>query len=157
MFVGVIRPREQVEQERVQEAVNRFFIIPIFALLGMMLPWAEWGQLGWPLIVAVVGVLALRRVPAIFIVRAALGPLKGVREASFAGWFGPIGIAALFYACFSERHTGLPVTWAVPAAVIVGSVLVHGFTASSLTRWFGASVKADNARGGETDTGADAA
>jgi sodium/hydrogen antiporter len=33
-------------QLEVQESVTRFFILPIFVLLGMTVPWEEWVSLG---------------------------------------------------------------------------------------------------------------
>ncbi len=37
---------EQQKEHQIQEAVNRFFILPIFVLLGLALPWREWLELG---------------------------------------------------------------------------------------------------------------
>jgi sodium/hydrogen antiporter len=38
-FDAAASNRERVAEERVQEAINRFFILPIFILLGAALPW----------------------------------------------------------------------------------------------------------------------
>ena len=62
---------EESQEEHVQEAVNRFFILPIFVLVGMALPWDKWLELGWGGVILVVAVLLLRRLPAVL----ALNPL----------------------------------------------------------------------------------
>ncbi len=95
-------------QEEVHEAISRFFDLPAFALLGMALPWQGWLDLGWRGPLLVVAVLLLRRLPAVLALRPPLGPLRGrAKDALFLGWFGPIGAAALYYAAFSFRETGV--------------------------------------------------
>lgn len=55
----------------------------------------------------------------------------------FLGWFGPIGAAALYYAAFSLRETGIGEVWAVGSLVICASVMVHGVTGTPLTKLYG--------------------
>ena len=62
---------------------------------------------------------------------------KGMVAALFLGWFGPIGAAALYYAAFSLRETGIEEAWVVGSLVICASVLVHGVTATPLTKLYG--------------------
>jgi hypothetical protein len=51
-------------QKEIQEAISRFFDLPVFVLLGMALPWEEWLKLGWIGLLLVAAVLLLRRLPA---------------------------------------------------------------------------------------------
>jgi len=44
---------------------------------------------------------------------------------------------ALYYAIFSYRETGIEAAWTVGSLVICASVLVHGITATPLTRLYG--------------------
>lgn len=46
MFTQVVSGEDRENEEQGQEAVNRFFAIPIFILLGTALPWEGWGALG---------------------------------------------------------------------------------------------------------------
>jgi NhaP-type Na+/H+ or K+/H+ antiporter len=46
----------------------------------------------------------------------------------FLGWFGPIGVAALYYALHLKEQTGDEVIWHATSLVIVASVLIHGVT-----------------------------
>lgn len=125
-------------QEEVQEAISRFFDLPIFVLLGMAIPWEGWLELGWRGPVLVAAVLLLRRIPAVLALRPFLGPLRGTtKDVLFLGWFGPIGAAALYYAAFSLRETGIEEVWVVGSLIICSSVLVHGVTATPLTKLYG--------------------
>ena len=135
-FAGSSDAKES--QEEIQEAISRFFDLPIFVLLGMALPWQGWLDLGWRGPLLVVAVLLLRRLPAVLALRPLLGPLRGrAKDVLFLGWFGPIGAAALYYAAFSFRETGIEEAWVVGSQVICASVLVHGVTATPLTKLYG--------------------
>jgi len=135
-FAGSSDAKES--QEEIQEAISRFFDLPIFVLLGMALPWQGWLDLGWEGPVLVVAVLLLRRLPTVLALRPLLGPFRGrVKDVLFLGWFGPIGAAALYYAAFSSRETGVEAAWTVGSLVICASVLVHGISATPLTKLYG--------------------
>jgi sodium/hydrogen antiporter len=124
-------------QEDIQEAISCFFDLPIFELLGIALPWKGWLELGWKEPVLVAAVLLLRRLPAVLALRPFLGPLRSSTKDVFLGWFGPIGTAALYYTAFSLRETGIEETWVVGSLIICAFVLVHGVTATPLTKPYG--------------------
>jgi sodium/hydrogen antiporter len=135
-FAGSSDAKES--QEEIQEAISRFFDLPIFVILGMALPWEGWLELGWGGLLLVAAVLVLRRLPAVLALRSLLGPLRSKgKDVLFLGWFGPIGAAALYYAAFSYRETGIEEAWTVGSLVICASVLVHGITATPLTKLYG--------------------
>lgn len=124
-------------QEEVQEAITRFFDLPIFILLGMVLPLEEWLELGWWGILLAVAVLLLRRLPAVLVLKPLLGELREPKDVLFLGWFGPVGAAALYYATFSLQETGIDEVWTVGSLIICASVLVHGLTDTPLTKLYG--------------------
>lgn len=124
-------------QEDVQEAITRFFDLPIFVLLGMALPWEGWLELGWGGLLLAAAVLLLRRLPAVLALRPLLGPLRGTKDALFLGWFGPIGVAALYYATVSLHETDMEQVWVVSSLIICASVLAHGLTDTPLTKLYG--------------------
>jgi sodium/hydrogen antiporter len=135
-FAGSSDAKES--QEDIQEAISRFFDLPIFVLLGMALPWEGWLGLGWRGPLLVVAVLLLRRLPTVLALRPLLGPLRRqAKDVLFLGWFGPIGAAALYYAAFSFRETGIEEAWVVGSLIICASVLVHGVSATPLTKLYG--------------------
>lgn len=137
-FNRVTTAHDEAWHEHMQTAVARFFDIPIFIFLGALLPWAAWHELGWVGLLFALLVLLLRRLPAWFLVRPLLSSVRGPRETLFNGWFGPIGIAAVLYAT-ELRHTverGDEI-WAVVSLVVFTSIILHGMTATPLTRLYG--------------------
>jgi sodium/hydrogen antiporter len=80
----------ELAQEEIQEAISRFLDLPIFAVLGIALPWEGWLELGWGGLLLVAAVLLLRRLPAVLALRHMLGPLRSRgKDVLFLGWFGP--------------------------------------------------------------------
>jgi NhaP-type Na+/H+ or K+/H+ antiporter len=136
-FDEAVSESDRGEEERVQEAVNRFFILPIFVLLGLTIPWEGWLDLGWAGLLLALAVLLLRRLPAVLALKPLLGRVRGTRDALFLGWFGPIGVAALYYASFSVGEAGVEEPWVVGSLIICASILVHGLSATPLTRLYG--------------------
>ncbi|MDP8926212.1 MAG: cation:proton antiporter [Actinomycetota bacterium] len=136
-FDATTRSEAEEQRERVQEAITRFFDLPIFVLLGMALPWEGWLSLGWAGLSLAVAVLLLRRLPAVLALSPLIGQTRGRRDALFVGWFGPIGAAALYYAALAHRETGNEEIWVVGSLIICASVLAHGLTATLLTKLYG--------------------
>jgi NhaP-type Na+/H+ or K+/H+ antiporter len=129
-FGRVVDLTDRRGEERVQEAVNRFFVVPSFILLGMILPWEQWVQAGWVAPALIVAVLLLRRLPAVFALRPLMKPMASVPDSVFLGWFGPIGVAALYYACVAARRSAIDEVWTLATLVVAASIVIHGFTAT---------------------------
>lgn len=126
---------ERSEEFEVQEAVNRFLVLPVFTLLGLALPWTSWGAVGWEPVIFTIAVLLLRRLPWVLLLHRPLQLSKP--DATFAGWFGPIGVAALFYLTEAREQVVLnEEAWLSGLMVIVASTLVHGVTALPGRRWY---------------------
>ncbi len=81
--------------------------------------------------------LFLRRLPALLLLRPLLREVGGRRDTLFLGWFGPIGAAALYYATFSVQQGATEEVWIISSLVICASVVVHGLTATPLTKLYG--------------------
>jgi NhaP-type Na+/H+ or K+/H+ antiporter len=147
-FDSVIEGQERLEEENVQEAINRFFTLPIFLLLGLLIPWQQWWALGWQGVFLVIGILLLRRPPVVLLLKNAIKPLRNARDpwfaASYMGWFGPIGVAAVYYAGYAMKYTQVENIWAVCSLVICASIVVHGLSASPLTRLYGTLEKTNH-------------
>ncbi|MBE9170208.1 cation:proton antiporter [Pleurocapsales cyanobacterium LEGE 06147] len=140
-FDGIVSTNQREESENIQEAIDRFFTLPIFLLLGLVLPWQEWLQLGWKGLLLVVAILLLRRLPAILALSSLIKPLHGFRDSLFVGWFGPIGIAALYYSHLALSRTGNQEVWVISSSIVVGSILIHGISAAPLSKLYGRRVK----------------
>ena len=82
-------------------------------------------------------VLLLRRPPVLLLLRPLLPSVRSLADALFLGWFGPIAVAAIYYASLIEHKLGNPLIWHVVSLVVCASVVVHGVTATSLTRLYG--------------------
>lgn len=113
----------------IDEAVNRFAVLPIFFLLGAMIPWQVWGELGWRGVVLALGVLLLRRLPILLLLRRVLG--LGRPDAVYVGWFGPVGVSALFYLTLEAERLGVhEKVLGAGAMVVVVSTVAHGLTSA---------------------------
>ncbi len=129
----------QVEKqhERFSEALGRFFDLPVMILFGAAIPWSAWIGLGWRGAAFTLGILLLRRLPAWLLLGRFMPWTSSLPSAAFAGWFGPIGAAALFYAMMIQEETGSAALWPFVSLAIGASVLAHGVTATPFTRLFG--------------------
>ncbi|WBB53654.1 cation:proton antiporter [Verrucosispora sp. WMMD573] len=134
-YNAVIGYRSRASEQRLDDALTRYLVLPLFFLLGVEVPWRDWVALGWPLAAFAVAVLVLRRLPVVL----ALRPLLRMpwRDVVFLGWFGPIGVSALFYLAHSEQEGARdPRLWAAGTLVVVASTVVHGVTATPGRRWY---------------------
>lgn len=128
-FNHVATGSDRTDDVPIDEAVNRFLVLPLFVGFGAVLPWSAWTELGWRGPALVVGVLLLRRLPVLWALRRPLG--LGRPDAVFLGWFGPIGVSALFYlAMEAERLAVDPVVLAAGSLVVAASTVVHGTTSA---------------------------
>ncbi|EUC44648.1 hypothetical protein COCMIDRAFT_6068 [Bipolaris oryzae ATCC 44560] len=96
------------ETEKRHDEVNSCFDVILnfggFMYIGTIIPWREFqlpdvtGITVGRLMILGFLVLAFRRIPAIFMAYKAMpGVIKDWKEALFMGYFGPIGIGAVFY------------------------------------------------------------
>ncbi|KAG9251059.1 Sodium/hydrogen exchanger family-domain-containing protein [Emericellopsis atlantica] len=96
------------ELERRHDEVNSCIDVLLnfggFMYLGAIIPWSEFhdpdgtGITIWRLFLLGIMVFAFRRIPAIFICYKTMPNIvQNWREALFMGYFGPIGIGAVFY------------------------------------------------------------
>lgn len=136
LFNRRIQKEEDLEEEKVQEAIERLFTIPVFFIIGLVLPWKEWLNIGTPLIIFVMAVLLFRRLPALILLKPFLGKIGRWPRVLLLGWFGPIGVAALFYAVISIKKAGYEEALPITIAVITASVLIHGLTSVPFSRLY---------------------
>lgn len=128
-FNRVSTTRERDLEVPIDEAVNNFVVLPLFLLLGAALPWGAWGELGWGGVLLAVLVLLLRRLPVL----VALRPLLRLRwrDAVYLGWFGPVGVSALFYLTLEASRLGVGAAPVAAGALVVAvSTLAHGFSSA---------------------------
>ena len=128
-FNAVSTGTDRTDDSPIDEAVNRFLVLPLFVGLGAVLPWEAWADLGWRGLLLAVAVLVLRRLPVVLLLRR---PLRlAWPDAVFLGWFGPIGVSAVFYLAMEAERLGIePVVLAAGSLVVAVSTVAHGITSS---------------------------
>ncbi|MBQ1049248.1 cation:proton antiporter [Micromonospora sp. C51] len=133
----IIGNQPRIAEQTLDDSLTRYLVLPLFFLLGAELPWRDWLDVGWRLPLFAVAVLLLRRLPVVLALKVPLG--MRWRELVFLGWFGPIGVSALFYLTFSmDEGVEDPLLWVAGSFVVALSVLVHGVTAMPGRRWYAA-------------------
>jgi sodium/hydrogen antiporter len=126
---------EREEAIPVDEALDRFGLLPVFLLLGVLLPWQAWWDLGWRGPVLAAAVLVLRRLPWVLLLRRPLG--LSWAGAAYVGWFGPVGVSALLYLTLEAQRLGVDTTvLAAGVLVVVASTLLHAVTTPLGVRWY---------------------
>lgn len=96
----------------------------------------EWLTWGWPLLLFGVLVMMFRRLPAFVLLKPGLPRFRSWYDLLFLGWFGPVGVAALFYAMDVLQRTPYREVWSVVSFIIFLSTLVHGLTSLPLSQWY---------------------
>ena len=124
------------ELGRMQTALEHLIIVPVFVFFGAVLPWDGWLSLGWSGVAFAVWALIMRRpAPAMLALAITRTPRRG---AAFLAWYGPMGVAAIYYALFVERY-GLAEFDRIFAActlAVAVSVVVFSLTATPGVRGY---------------------
>ncbi|PFH61552.1 hypothetical protein XA68_17055 [Ophiocordyceps unilateralis] len=143
--------RLRTKDDSLQPTVDMLLNVTVFLWYGASLPWDSFVHNGVPgltigrLVALGVLVLVLRRLPWVFAMRRWIHQIEGVRHAVFVGFFGPIGVSAVFYIFvavdfiddYLSDADGVPRSDVVHLAetirivvwfLVVCSVVVHGLT-----------------------------
>ena len=103
-FSLMLEERYAEQLEETQDGLQQLLIVPVFVLFGSMLPWDAWHALGWSGLAFALWALFVRRPPA-GVLALAVAPVETPRRGvAFLSWYGPIGVAAIYYALFAERY-----------------------------------------------------
>lgn len=123
----------EIKNSHIMEVVDLIFNHSFFIMLGIILEKTAPTPRG---LAAAILIVLFRRLPAVFLMKH-VGLLSGLstRETFFAGWFGPIGVGAIFFA--HHAHRELTDLFSEKAEEIMGivylivttSIFVHGTTA----------------------------
>jgi NhaP-type Na+/H+ or K+/H+ antiporter len=101
-FSVTLGERYAEELEKMQSALEHLLVVPVFIFFGSVLPWEQWTGLGWSgLAFALWALLVRRPAPAALALGATNTPRRGV---AFLSWYGPLGVAAIYYAVFIEQY-----------------------------------------------------
>ncbi|RKP10506.1 Sodium/hydrogen exchanger family-domain-containing protein [Thamnocephalis sphaerospora] len=133
--------RSETQEAHLQEVVDMFFNLSYFVYFGTIIPWSTFGSVAenmpvWKLVVLAVLILVLRRVPAVLVLQWMIPVVKTWREAIFVGWFGPMGVGAVFYAMVAKEQLhkigyhgpAVEMLFPVVSFLVLSSVIAHGIT-----------------------------
>ncbi|KAI8063723.1 Cation/H+ exchanger, partial [Gilbertella persicaria] len=136
--------RHETEEAHFQEVIDMMLNLAIFVYIGAIIPWSEFsnealGLSTWRLVVIAVLVLFFRRLPIVVLLKPVMPAMKTYREAIFSGWFGPMGVGAVFLSIIAKEELEVayegkptPVSIQVISPVVLFivfcSVIVHGTT-----------------------------
>ncbi|KAL7415474.1 Cation/H+ exchanger [Mrakia frigida] len=109
--------------------------ICIFTVLGSVFPFDQWLSSSSPisfgrLVSLATLVLLFRRLPGVLLFSKGLPAVKTWGKTVFLGWFGPMGVGALYYALEADVSSSSLATeiFQVVSFVIFASIFVHGLT-----------------------------
>jgi hypothetical protein len=75
--------------------------ISVFLWFGAVCPWASFRDNDvipiWRLVLLGILILLFRRVPVVFAMHKKISQIEEFQQAAFVGFFGPIGVSAIFY------------------------------------------------------------
>ncbi|KAF9345841.1 hypothetical protein BGX26_002678 [Mortierella sp. AD094] len=139
----------EIAEAHIQEIIDMLLNLACFVYIGASIPFSSFADstLGlsvWRMIVLAIVILIFRRLPFVVALKPVIPALTTYRDAAFAGWFGPIGVGAVFYSKVIAMYTNpehlehahqpdrlervRAVTFPVVMFLVFSSVLVHGIT-----------------------------
>ncbi|KDN49702.1 hypothetical protein RSAG8_01767, partial [Rhizoctonia solani AG-8 WAC10335] len=134
------RQRIAAEDAGFQDIIDMLLNAAIFMYIGAIMPWYAYddpitGIVPWRIVVLAVCVLFFRRLPWVVAIYKTIPVISSLNEAIFVGWFGPIGVSAIFYVQVAleylpkesrdqVKRTVEPVVY----FMVFTSILVHGIT-----------------------------
>lgn len=93
--------RLETLDDSLQPTVDMLLNVAIFIWYGAVCPWHQFAANDvipiWRLIILGILVLLFRRLPIVMALHQNIHQIQGFRHALFVGFFGPIGVSAIFY------------------------------------------------------------
>ncbi|TDZ66025.1 Na(+)/H(+) antiporter 1 [Colletotrichum trifolii] len=93
--------RIETEDDSLQPTIDMLLNVTIFMWYGAVCPWNDFATSSvisiYRLIALGILVLLLRRLPFVFAVHRLIPQIEAVKQAVFVGFFGPVGVSAVFY------------------------------------------------------------
>ncbi|EIW72414.1 hypothetical protein TREMEDRAFT_36687 [Tremella mesenterica DSM 1558] len=133
--------RVQTESHAFQDVIDQLLSSAIFLYIGAIMPWSSFGNFHditvWRLVCLGLLVMLLRRLPWVIGLASfkMIPTLPTWRESAFAGFFGPIGVGAVFYNSIAlevipveGRENLRAVVTPVVYFLVLTSVVIHGIT-----------------------------
>ncbi|KAF9975647.1 hypothetical protein BGZ73_000603 [Actinomortierella ambigua] len=92
----------EIAEAHIQEVIDMLLNLACFIYIGASIPFKNFHDASlqlsvWRLIVLAILLLLFRRLPFVMGLKRVIPALTTYREAAFSGWFGPIGVGAVFF------------------------------------------------------------
>ncbi|KAI7861329.1 Sodium/hydrogen exchanger family-domain-containing protein [Spinellus fusiger] len=136
--------RQETEEAHFQDVIDMMLNLAIFVYIGAIIPWSDFGnaELGlsaWRLIAIAILVLLFRRLPIVVLLKPVMPAINTYQEAVFTGWFGPMGVGAVFLSKIAkeellkvyagqEEPVSVRLINPIVLFIVLSSVVVHGTT-----------------------------
>lgn len=106
--------RLETLDDSLQPTIDMLLNVAVFMWFGAVCPWYTFVHNSvipiYRLIPLGILILLLRRLPIVFLLHKKIPQIKELRQTLFVGFFGPIGVSAIFYLYISlEFLTGITV------------------------------------------------
>ncbi|KAG0339550.1 hypothetical protein BG000_001846 [Podila horticola] len=140
----------EIAEAHIQETIDMLLNLACFVYIGASIPFANFhdavlGLSIWRLILLAFCILLFRRLPFVVALKPWIPALATHREAAFAGWFGPIGVGAVFFTKVTAGMTNpdnlgdnphnidrllrvRSIIYPIVMFLVLSSVLIHGVT-----------------------------
>ena len=93
--------RQETEDDTLQPTIDMLLNISVFAWFGAVAPWVTFRVNDvipiYRLIPLGIMILLFRRIPMIMVLWKKIHQIEDIQQAAFVGFFGPIGVSAIFY------------------------------------------------------------
>jgi len=112
--------------------IETLLVLTFFVYFGATIPWSLISQISLGRLFGLaIFILILRRLPFVIMFYRCTPAIKTLREAIFAGWFGPMGAGAIFYAMVAlmeDLEHGEEILIPIIYFMVLVSVMIHGIT-----------------------------
>ncbi|KAL7424027.1 hypothetical protein Q5752_001612 [Cryptotrichosporon argae] len=103
----------QTEDAVFSNVIDLLFNCAAFIYIGAIIPFHSFADASihlsvWRLVVLAILILLIRRLPAILVLYKFIPDIKTLREAAFTGWFGPMGVGAIFISTLARTELPVP-------------------------------------------------
>jgi len=135
MYALVVEGPKRGSESQLQETVDLIFSSVMFILFGLAIPFDQWHDIvWWRGILLAIAVVLFRRIPWVFLMKPLLArQLWTLPDVLFTGYFGPIGVGAIYYALFVAQETGNDSYWVVISFLVFSQVVLFGMSDTALT------------------------
>jgi NhaP-type Na+/H+ or K+/H+ antiporter len=101
---------KESENTHAQEVLDMLMNWAFFIFFGSSIKWEAFnnGYLSlWRLFLVTALIFVFRRLPAVLVFRNWITPIRFFKESIYVGWFGPVGVGAMWYTSLAIQRLGI--------------------------------------------------